>query len=220
VSPALVLDHSDAFEAPFVWEACFDSSGERVLSVARDFHSAHLWDARTGEHRLAFPHDAAVEGARFAPGGERVLTFGQDRTARLWNSRTGERVGPALEHESPVLVASFNSDGALVVTGCEDGTAHVWRVSDGSKVAEIEHAGPVVTVSFTPDGSCFLVAGGVSARRYAVAAGARGSAPTDERSRPAAPTASCGSGTRARARRSRPSSSIRPARSTRTSRRR
>ena len=42
--------------------------------------------------------DGAVNGALFAADGERVLTWGDDRTLRWWDAATGVQIGEALEH--------------------------------------------------------------------------------------------------------------------------
>ncbi len=174
--PGLVLDHSDPFDAPFIWQVSFDPSGERLLSVARDFNTARLWDAATGVSLLELRHDDAIECARFSPDGERVVTASKDRTARIWSSRSGAALGAAFEHDSTVKVVSFSGDGARLATGCENGIAHVWSVTDSSRSCPpIEHSpgDPIIAVSFTADGRRVLVTGGVSAKLYDVRTGER-----------------------------------------------
>jgi WD40 repeat protein len=52
-----------------------------------------------------------------------VLTGSCDRTAKLWNSDTGECFKTFEGHGDAVYAAAFSPDGATVLTGSSDGTA-------------------------------------------------------------------------------------------------
>jgi WD40 repeat protein len=54
--------------------------------------------------------------AAFSPDGSRVVTASNDRTARLWDARTGDPLGVPMRHEGLVEMASFSPDGLRVVT--------------------------------------------------------------------------------------------------------
>ena len=51
-----------------------------------------------------------------------------DKTARIWDVKTGQPVGKPLRHEARVNAASFSPDGARIVTACDDKTARIWDV--------------------------------------------------------------------------------------------
>src|SRR5262249_41049460 len=49
-------------------------------------------------------------------------------TARLWDSRTGKPIGPALRHRDEVRAVAFSPDGRSAVTGGDDDAARLWPV--------------------------------------------------------------------------------------------
>ncbi len=71
-------------------------------------------------------HAGPVRSAEFSPDGSRVVTAGEDQTARVWNTATGEPVTPPLWHKGVVWHARFSPDGRFVVTASGDTTARVW----------------------------------------------------------------------------------------------
>ena len=64
----------------------------------------------------ASPACRRVRSAVFSPDGTRVVTASDDRTARVWDARTGAPVGAPLQHADRVRSAVFSPDGARVVT--------------------------------------------------------------------------------------------------------
>jgi WD40 repeat protein len=57
-----------------------------------------------------------------------VLTGSEDRTARLWDTRTGQPQGQLLRHDRAVRAVAFSPDGQTVLTGSSDATARLWDV--------------------------------------------------------------------------------------------
>jgi WD40 repeat protein len=73
-------------------------------------------------------HTAPLRAAVFSPDGQRVLTASNDRTARIWDARTGQPVAVLQGHTASVSAAVFSPDGARVLTTSDNGTARIWRV--------------------------------------------------------------------------------------------
>ena len=63
-----------------------------------------------------------VFSAAFDPKGDRVVTASFDKTARIWDAKTGEPIGKPMQHDGPVFAASFSADGQRIVTASKDGT--------------------------------------------------------------------------------------------------
>jgi WD40 repeat protein len=83
----------------------------------------------TGSLRVPpLPHRGTVSCLAFAADGRNVLTGSHDRTARLWDVRTGKPLGPPLRHDEVVGAAAYGRDGQTVLTGGADSTARLWRV--------------------------------------------------------------------------------------------
>src|SRR5207253_8472079 len=100
-----------------VFAAAFSPDDKMVLTGSKDCF-ARLWDTATGILLKTFAHDRSVNAVAFSPDGKYVLTGG-DRSARMWDARTGERLSPALSHQGPVFrseehTSELQSRGHLV----------------------------------------------------------------------------------------------------------
>jgi WD40 repeat protein len=76
-----------------------------------------------------------VTGAGYNPNGSRLLTWGRDGTARLWDADTGESAAPLLRHDAPVNGALFAAGGSRILTWSSDGTARLWDSETGGQVS-------------------------------------------------------------------------------------
>ena len=95
-----------------------------------------------------------IEGAVFDAGGTRILSWGFDRTARIWDAETGEQIGPWLEHGGWVNGAVFSTDETRILTWSRDGTARLWDGASGAQIgSSLDHEGDVVGASFSADGT-------------------------------------------------------------------
>lgn len=76
-------------------------------------------------------HRGPVRSAAFSPDGRFVLTASDDRTARVWDVKTGREVSVLRGHRSGVLSAAFGPDGNRMITSGDDGVARVWDAGQG-----------------------------------------------------------------------------------------
>jgi WD40 repeat protein len=106
---------------------------------------------------LALPdlqHGDLVNSARFNPDGTKVVTASADKTARLWDARTGAPIGAPLVHKDVVFGALFDDEGARVLTWSNDNTAQVWDARTGAPIGKpLQHRGWVTSAQFSPDGT-------------------------------------------------------------------
>ena len=136
-----------------------------------------LWEAKTGKpiERKFAGHSDTVLSVAFSPDGKKLLTSSYDKTARVWNVKTGELLTTLRGHTWWVWQAAFSNDGKQIVTVSQDGTALVWTDASGDWTAPERirksppfagHQGAVYTAAFSPDGS--LVASGGYDKRVLV----------------------------------------------------
>jgi WD40 repeat protein/tRNA A-37 threonylcarbamoyl transferase component Bud32 len=99
-------------------------------------------------------HAGAISSASFSPDGSRIVTGSMDKTAKVWDAKSGAEVLTLKGHTGFVRSASFSPDGSRIVTGSEDMTAKVWNAKSGAEMLTLRgSSGAVVSASFSPDGS-------------------------------------------------------------------
>ncbi|MDC0722069.1 caspase family protein [Nannocystis bainbridge] len=101
-------------------------------------------------HRLK-GHSLAVLGADFSRDGNLLATASADRTARLWDMRTGSLVATLAGHGAEVDSVAFSHDDRFVATASYDLTVKVWDLATKAEVATIVTIGADGYVIETPD---------------------------------------------------------------------
>jgi WD40 repeat protein len=115
------------------------------------------WQRFVHPLRAICPHDGSAVTGAFSPDGQTVLTASEDGTARLWQTATGQPLGPPFVHRGPIWAVAFSPDGRKVVTASDDQTARLWDVGTGNPVGQpLVHQGPIRAVAFSPDGRTVL----------------------------------------------------------------
>jgi WD40 repeat protein len=95
----------------------------------------------------------------FGPDARLVVTGSEDRTARLWDTATGEPVGEPMPHQGAVHAVTFSPDGATVLTAGRDRKARLWDVASRKLLWPPRlHQAPVRAAAFHPDGHRVLTA--------------------------------------------------------------
>ena len=81
-----------------------------------------------------------VSGAQFDRDQARILSWGDDRTVRLWDASSGQALGAAMRHEvslSGVSGAQFDRDQTRILSWGGDGTMRLWDASSGQPVGAV-----------------------------------------------------------------------------------
>ncbi len=100
-----------------------------------------------------------VDRAIFSPDGQRVLTASDDKTARIWDAKTGAELIRFEGHCSGVRSAVFSADGQRVLTASDDKTARIWDAKTGAELIRFEgHCSGVRSAVFSADGQRVLTA--------------------------------------------------------------
>ncbi len=120
---------------------------------------AQVWEV-DGESTEPISTFAEQRGKEFSgvpswsPDSSLVITGSGDRTARVWDARTGKSVCDPLMHGHSLFLTEFSPDRKHALTGGTDHTAQVWSVATGTRVGAIlQHEGRVNRGTFSPDGT-------------------------------------------------------------------
>jgi WD40 repeat protein len=147
----------------------FTPDGRSVILLAgvglfeeadRPHGEATVWDAASGRLVARLEHHGLVTCVASSASGDRIVTGGVDRIARVWDAATGEPVTPPLTHTDAVHAASFSPDGSMVLTAGADGAARVWSARWGEPITPpLKHGDQVLDAAFARDGGRMVTAG-------------------------------------------------------------
>lgn len=127
--------------------AFFDPSG-RWVCMTGDACLSGVFERETG--RFAFALNQHVNGAAFTEDGRRLVTFGPDRSVRLWDVEQRRELRILRGHQSVPNLAAFTADGRFAVTASREGVVKLWTAFAGREMVQAaSHAG---VAAFTPDG--------------------------------------------------------------------
>jgi WD40 repeat protein len=101
----------------------------------------------------------AVNCIAYSPDGLRIVTGGDDGTARLWDAASGKQVFE-MPNGGWVWRCTFSAGGELLATAaCKWSKASVWNTKTGKRVREVDaKSDPVHRAEFSPDAGCLVTA--------------------------------------------------------------
>jgi WD40 repeat protein/serine/threonine protein kinase len=96
--------------------------------------------------------------AAYSPDGSRIVTASSEKTARIWDARTGMQLGVLSGHSGIIFSAIFSPDGTRIVTASEDKTARIWDAKSTRQLAVLGHDASVNSAAYSPDGGHIVTA--------------------------------------------------------------
>lgn len=98
-------------------------------------------------------HEDTVYSLRISPKGDRLLSGGADKLAKLWDTTTQKLVSFFEGHTNHILSAVFNKDATQIATAGADKEVKVWEVSSGNQEVKLGDKKTVYTaLAWSPDG--------------------------------------------------------------------
>jgi WD40 repeat protein/serine/threonine protein kinase len=96
-----------------------ESLGDEDLGHAARANLA-AWPQRLVHLRHTFPSSDWITSVALSPDGKLAATGHRQKTACLWDTATGQRIGEPLPHALPVWSVAFSPDGSMLLTGSGD----------------------------------------------------------------------------------------------------
>jgi WD40 repeat protein len=82
-------------------------------------------------------HTGFVSGVCWSPDGKRLISGGQDRLVKVWETATGQELLSLQGHADGVWGVAFSRDGQRLVSASTDGAVKLWEA--GPPTPEISH---------------------------------------------------------------------------------
>jgi glucose repression regulatory protein TUP1 len=129
-----------------------------------------VWDIERKTVVSRFPgHESEIYSLAFSPDGNFLVSGSGDRSAHIWDLRSGEKrfvltidPEPSADgrgDDAGVTSVAVSPDGKLVAAGSLDYSVRVWDLHSGILVDRLQgHKDSVYSVAFAPDGK-WLVSG-------------------------------------------------------------
>jgi WD40 repeat protein/TPR repeat protein len=117
-------------------------------------------DIRAADPQLAVlsGHGDRVGFVAYSPDGTRIVTASTDKTARIWDARTGAQLALLSGHDARVSTVAYSPDGTRIVTASTDQTVRIWNARTGAQLAVFRDPGVrAISAAFSPDGTRIVV---------------------------------------------------------------
>jgi eukaryotic-like serine/threonine-protein kinase len=103
------------------------SSDSKYLFTCGD-SDVYMWDIATGKKAKAFEGKGSylVNSMSLSADGRRLLTGGEDKMLRLWDTATGKEIVSYPGHTMAILAVGISDDGRRALSGQQDGLIRYW----------------------------------------------------------------------------------------------
>jgi WD40 repeat protein len=148
------------------WGLAFSPDGSQLASGAKvgDGYVIKIHDMRTYEIRHVLSgHDGGIPGLSFSPDGRTLASAGRDKTVKLWNTRTGEKVDELEFADVVARVAFLPLPGERKLVTASGRSLAIWDLDRSEAIFEpiqpLLDSNPIGHIAVAPDGQMVAVGG-------------------------------------------------------------
>lgn len=140
-----------------IWSVAFAGRPDRFATSSHDW-KVTLWDAATtsGPLQVLDAHENAAQAVAYAntPKGPLLASGSADKTVKLWNLDTLDKLRTYRGHKDFVTALTFSPDGKQLASASLDGNIRIWSTSSSRLLRRLYgHRGRVTGLAFSPDGA-------------------------------------------------------------------
>jgi len=135
---------------------CFTPDEKTLISADA---AVRFWDVATGKQfRVRDGHEDEIEALRFDRDGKKLITVGLDRTARIWDARTGAQLHVNTLGNRRLDYLALSSAGTLACGSSRNGEdAFVYETATGNELAKFPAPQTFSFAFSTPGDRLFLI---------------------------------------------------------------
>ncbi len=146
-----------------IWSLVFAGRSDRFAASSHDWKIT-LWDTATpaGPVQVIDAHESAAQAVAYVTteSGPRLASGGADKTVKLWNLDTLDRIRTYKGHKDFISALAFSPDGKSLASASLDGNIRLWSTSSARLQRRLYgHRGRVGALSFAPDGKTLASSG-------------------------------------------------------------
>jgi len=116
-----------------------------------------IFDADSGQKIREFGRGDEAIAVAFSPDGKKIIAGSKFRTARIWDTESGEELKTLEGHTHVVNFVVFSPDGKKIVTTSYDKTTRIWDAESGEELQRLDMSFNSVAVS--PDSKKIAASG-------------------------------------------------------------
>lgn len=143
-----------------VWQVKFSHDGRSIASCGSDGYT-FVYDVDSWSLKWKLPavdidpaYNRGICSLAWSPDDSRIVTCGQDKKAKIWNTANGQCIKVITRFQEPVSSCAWAPDGRSFVTGCLDKERNLVQWTEtGEFVYDWGRSHRVADVAISPDGN-------------------------------------------------------------------
>jgi WD40 repeat protein len=141
----------------------FSTDEKKLFTISLDGYSINIWNLTTGEKiKNLIGHTGEINSCEINKEGTLLLTSSVDKTARIWDIRSGKSVVIFRGYSmgiGGVSDPSLDNKNRYLASACEDSSAIVWSLASGKLVQKFKgHHGPLTAAVISSNGDWLVTA--------------------------------------------------------------